>query len=308
MKKIIYLLFLLLSFQITQAQNQKVNKPENKTALLKIGLIADVQYCDCPPAGERYYKQSIKKLSECVNEFNRNNLDFVVNLGDLIDRDFNSYNEVLNILGQLKSPLFHVLGNHDFSIKRKYQSKINHSLNLKNRYYSLKIDNYKFIFLDGNDISLYSRGKLNFKTIKAGRIYKRLEKQGELNATDWNGGIGKKQSSWLYNNLESAKEKGEKVIIFCHFPVNPDNTHYNLWNHEQIKSILNNYDNIISYISGHNHKGNYQLNENIHYLTLKGMVETENENAFSIIEIYADHLNLIGYGREEQRTFILGEK
>jgi hypothetical protein len=56
-----------------------------------------------------------------------------------------------------------------------------------------------------------------------------------------------------------------------------------------------------AYINGHNHKGKYGQKNGIHYLTLKGMVETES-NAYSIIGIFQDRIKVIGYGRETDRV------
>ena len=301
MKKSVFLFFLFLLFHMIQIQGQNNKISGLDKPLVSFGLIADVQYCDCPPGGERYYKKSLEKLTDCVNNFNNNDLDFVVNLGDLIDRDFSSYDDVLNIFGRLKSPIHHVLGNHDFSVKRKKKSLVNKKLGLNKRYYSLSLNNIRFIFLDGNDISLYSKSKLNYKTWKAALMLGKLKRKGALNATDWNAGIGTKQKNWLDEMLQSAVKEGENVIIFCHFPVLPEGSYYNLWNNEQIKRIIANYDNIVAYISGHDHKGEYNFVNGTYFLTMKGMVETPDSNAFAIVEVYTDHLKVRGFGREEDR-------
>jgi len=52
-----------------------------------------------------------------------------------------------------------------------------------------------------------------------------------------------------------------------------------------------------AYINGHNHKGKYGIKGGIHYLTCKGMVDSET-TAYSIVRVYHDRLELSGYGRE----------
>jgi hypothetical protein len=88
--------------------------------------------------------------------------------------------------------------------------------------------------------------------------------------------------------------------LYCHFPVYPADPH-NLWNAEEVISILEKFSCVKAYINGHNHKGKYGQKNGIHYLTLKGMVETES-NAYSIIRIFQDSIKVIGYGREADRV------
>ena len=56
------------------------------------------------------------------------------------------------------------------------------------------------------------------------------------------------------------------------------------------------------YLNGHNHAGHYEDSEGLHYLTLDGMVETEKENAFGYADLYADRLEITGFGRQESHT------
>src|SRR5688572_14863554 len=52
---------------------------------LRIGLVTDLHYAAKPPAGNRYYQESLSKLSEAVKQFRRDRTDFIVELGDFID-------------------------------------------------------------------------------------------------------------------------------------------------------------------------------------------------------------------------------
>ena len=77
---------------------------------IKIGVFADCQYCDCETAGTRFYRNSLQKLDDCINQFNTNKeLDFVVGLGDLIDRNILSFDSVNSILSKSKKEVFHVI-------------------------------------------------------------------------------------------------------------------------------------------------------------------------------------------------------
>lgn len=79
----------------------------------------------------------------------------------------------------------------------------------------------------------------------------------------------------------------------------PENEH-NLWNAPEILKLIESYSCVKAFMSGHNHQGNYGLKGGIHHLTFKGMVETEH-TSYSKIQVYADRLKVIGFGREENR-------
>lgn len=59
------------------------------------GVVADPQYADIPDRGRRSYRASVGRLTEAVADFNRRDLDFCVNLGDAIDRDWGSFDAIL---------------------------------------------------------------------------------------------------------------------------------------------------------------------------------------------------------------------
>jgi len=59
------------------------------------------------------------------------------------------------------------------------------------------------------------------------------------------------------------------------------------------------------YLNGHNHAGNYVFQNGIHFVNMKGMVETEKENAFSVISFSNEKIEIKGFGREESRILKL---
>ena len=95
-------------------------------------------------------------------------------------------------------------------------------------------------------------------------------------------------------------------MLFCHFPVHPKNNH-NLWNDDALTALLARYPCVAAYVNGHNHAGNYGKRDGIHYLTLKGMVDTE-QTSYAVIEIYADRLVVKGFGRETNRDLPLPKR
>jgi|GEM_PF-3415784 len=76
------ILNLLLSWLSPLLDNQDTIH-EGQQPILSIGLIADVQYCDCNTHINRYYRKSLTKLHEAVDAFNQKDVDFVINLEDM---------------------------------------------------------------------------------------------------------------------------------------------------------------------------------------------------------------------------------
>lgn len=88
---------------------------------LRFGLVTDIHFAHRNVHGTRYYEQSITKLSEAIDVFNRRKLDFMIELGDLKDMgDTPERGQTLSFLDEIEAkfqtfdgPVYHVLGNHD---------------------------------------------------------------------------------------------------------------------------------------------------------------------------------------------------
>lgn len=267
--------------------------------LFSFGVIADVQYCNCEPKGTRFYNSSLTKLREAVNTFESDKVNFVVNLGDLIDRDFDSYKPVMNILDSSNLKIYHVAGNHDYSVDSRYKKKLPVLKPDTKGYYSFVHENFRFIVLNGNEISTYSSN--NKKTLKqAEELLASLKAGNEINALDWNGGFSGAQIKWLEKELDASNAAGEKAFLLCHFPVVPENAH-NLLNYKEVLTLLEKYQNIIAWFNGHNHAGNYGNFNMIHFVNFKGMVDTESTNSFAIVDVYKNKLWIRGSGREKSQ-------
>jgi manganese-dependent ADP-ribose/CDP-alcohol diphosphatase len=267
--------------------------------LFSFGIITDIHSADKAPVGSRFYRSSRAKLEEAVNSFKKDSADFIINLGDIIDTGFVSYKPVLETLNSSGLKVYNVTGNHDYSVEPKMKRKILVLTSSKEGYYSLVHKNFRFIFLNGNEISTYSTN--NKAEIKQAREYiSFLKNNGNINAIDWNGGIFSKQLTWLSKQLDEATTNGEKVFISCHFPVFPENVH-NLLTYVDVLTILEKYKNVIAWFNGHNHAGNYGNFNMIHFVTFKGMVETETANSFALVEVYKNKIWINGYGREKSQ-------
>lgn len=226
-------------------------------------------------------------------------LEYVIHLGDFIDKDFKSFDVVSPIYNKLKVPNYHVLGNHDFSVRDERKSEVPQKMGMKSKYYDFKIKGWRYIVLDGNDVSFHAYPANSDKYKEVTEYYD----NNNISAPKWNGAVGSKQMLWLREVLESASKEMEKVILYCHFPIYPPNNH-NLWNADEIVKLIESFPCVKAYINGHNHEGNYGIKEGIHYITIKGMVDTY-QASYASVQVYEDSLKIIGYGREENRTLLI---
>jgi 3',5'-cyclic AMP phosphodiesterase CpdA len=241
----------------------------------------------------------LPKLREAVNSFKANKTDFIINLGDLIEKDFESYQPVIHILDSSQLRVYHVTGNHDYYVDHKFIKHIPPLGEYTSGFYSVIHKGFRLVFLNGNEISTYATH--NKKIIEAANgMISKLTKNGDPNGINNNGALGADQTVWLISQLDQAAANSEKVFIFCHFPVWPENEH-NLLNDKDVLKILNGYKNIIAWFSGHNHAGNYGNFNMIHFVTMKAMVETEKNNSFSVVEVYGNKLWIKGTGREKSQ-------
>jgi len=109
---------------------------------------------------------------------------------------------------------------------------------------------------------------------------------------------------WLEKELQQAETKKLKIAVFCHYPLLPFEAHA-LWNSDEVLAILYKYSGVKLYMNGHNHAGNYAFQNGIHFVNLKGMVETEYENAFSVISFSDKQIEIEGFGREKSKILLL---
>jgi manganese-dependent ADP-ribose/CDP-alcohol diphosphatase len=280
---------------------ENINPPVcNEIPLLKIGLIADPQYCDCDPLGTRFYRETLKKLPAAIDTFNKYEVDFVVTLGDIIDRYYESFDSILPLYNNLSMPDYKLLGNHEFEeVNDSLKDTVIHLFNMPDYYYHFTYSDWRFIILDGTELAAYDSILHPDLWDEADSLRQSIK--GQINDVPWNGGIGRTQRQWIENTITDAMNNNEKVILLCHFPVYPE--HYlNLWNREDIIKIVEKYDNAVAYINGHNHDGNYGFLNGKHYVTQKGMVETYDTNSFSILEIYDNKLVFNNYGLMKDHT------
>ena len=274
--------------------------------LLRFGVIADPQYADVEPKLEydRFYRNSPKKLAAAIETLNGEDLAFVVTLGDLIDRDWESFDPILSVYDGLRHENVLLPGNHDFAVAPQRLAEVHARLGMPAPWHDFSRGGIRFVIIDGNEVSLFSTPEGHARHGEAHERLTALEAEGAINAMPWNGGIGEGQFAWLEQVLADARERGETVIVMGHYPLYPENQH-NLWNGERLVELFERSGNVIAYLNGHNHVGNLGRASSTWYVNFKGMVDTETENTFAVVEVYSDRIEVIGYGREDSRSLAL---
>jgi manganese-dependent ADP-ribose/CDP-alcohol diphosphatase len=112
------------------AGGSSVQRPQ-----FRFGVIADIQFCDCDDASNfagtevRHYRGTLSQADAAAEHWNRSGVDFVVQLGDLIDGqnaggygaglDFaepqseSALARVVEALSKCSAPMYHAIGNHE---------------------------------------------------------------------------------------------------------------------------------------------------------------------------------------------------
>ncbi|WP_113260105.1 metallophosphoesterase [Agrobacterium cavarae] len=275
------------------------------TTLFSFGIVADPQYADIParPEMNRFYAESTKKLTAAIDAFNQENLAFVVTLGDLIDRGWQSFDAILGCYDHLRHRSILLPGNHDFAVEPEHLPKVHDRLGMPSKWYDFSLGEFRFIVLDGNDVSTFAPPFGDPRRELATTRLEALREAGDLNAQDWNGSFSNEQLSWLRATLAKADAMQEQVVLFCHYPLYPANAH-NMWDAPKVLKLLAAHHSVRAWFCGHNHDGNYGVIGNTHFVNVKGMVDTPDQNAFAIADVYPDRIVLRGYGRETNRVLM----
>lgn len=265
------------------------------SSTLRFGLIADPQYADIDAdmAKNLYYRHALRKLPQAIEVLNQQPLDFVVTLGDLVDRDWNSYAAILPIYDRLEHPHAVVLGNHDAQTIAQH---LNEAAALPKSYYAFGLQGWRFIVYDGNDISLYCNTQNGDDRKQAEAMLVDLTARQQPQAKPWNGAVGTQQMAWIEQQLQQAQQQGEKVVVFGHYPLAPHNSH-NLLNGSALAELLSSY-NIHCCFSGHDHRGGFARIGQTGFYTLKGMLDGADEVPFAVVEIEGNEVIVKEYGVE----------
>lgn len=214
----IYILLAALSlFSCTKKEVQPV----------RFAIVSDLHAPDIPDGLER--------MQAVVEAANRENVDFLIQLGDFIRLDSADipYRKVWD---EFKREKYHVLGNHDLDryTKEEYVA----GLNMPGRYYSFDKGDFHFIVLDGNN--LYD-----------GKEYKPYARANYYVDSKMRAFMDPEQMEWLKKDLAATDKR---CIIFSHQSIDTS-----MNNGSEVRSILeeenrrSGFQKVALAFSGHDH-------------------------------------------------------
>lgn len=260
---------------------------------LCFGLLADPQYADIDADVKQqlYYRHALRKLPQAIDALNQQPLDFVVTLGDLVDRDWRSYAALLPVYDRLVHPHAVVMGNHD---AQTVAQQLNDAAPLPKSYYAFRMAGWRFIVYDGNDISLYCNRHNGDDRQQAARLLADLLASQQPQAQPWNGAVGSAQRAWLEAQLQQAQAAQEQVIVFGHYPLAPHNSHM-LLNGPQLAQLFCRYG-VRACFAGHDHRGGYARLAQTDFITLRGMLDGAEAVPFATVTLTPAGMTVTGYG------------
>lgn len=271
--------------------------------LASIGLIADAQYADVEAEKTRFYRQSVGKLGAAVEHLNRQELACCLHLGDLIDRQWRSFDEILKPLATSRHRFHHLFGNHDFDVLDGFKPRVPERLGLAKRYYHVDLPGFRLLILDSTEVSTYATVAGTPEHAAAAAALEKAKAAKLPQAQPWNSGLSSAQLEWFDRSCAEAAAKQLKVIAFSHHPVFPVHA-LNLWNSEAVLALVARHRHLVAWFNGHNHEGNFGIHDDVPFVNLQGMVETADTSAFATAELHPDRLILTGQGREISRELV----
>lgn len=256
--------------------------------VLSFGIVTDSHYADTARRGKRCYRESVKKMNECVALMNEKRVDFLIELGDFKDecrpvdeKETLRYLDTIEAaFGKFNGPRYHAIGNHDVDSisKEQFLAHIENTGVAKgSKYYSFDSKGVHFIVLDAN----FTEDGVDHD-------------HGEF---DWaKPYIPDVELGWLRKDLSATSLP---VIVFVHQQLDGSD-HNCVRNAAQIRKVLQERGTVLAVFHGHNHAGHYSCVEGIHYYTLKAMVEESGEknSSYAVVEVCADSGGVVtGYRR-----------
>ncbi|WP_343464719.1 metallophosphoesterase [Pantoea sp.] len=277
-----------------------VGRTLRDSTTLRFGLMTDPQYADVDAdvAQQLYYRHALQKLPQAIAAFNQQPLDFVVTLGDIVDRHAADYASVLPLYARLIHPHAIVLGNHD---ALALGTLLADRAALPKCYYAFRLPGWRFVVYDGNDVSLYCNALNGDDRYQAETLLHALRLQEQPQAEPWNGAVGQQQLAWIEQQFQQAQRCGERVVVFGHYPLAPL-TRHNLMNSNVLVDLVTSY-NIPCCFAGHDHKGNRAMIGRTGFSTLKGMLNGPDTVPFAVVEISGERVTMQGFGGEASISF-----
>lgn len=256
--------------------------------VLRVGLVTDLHYADKAPMRSRHYRETLAKLAEAAQQFERDAPNCVVELGDLIDAADSVVTErrwldrINREFSALAPDRHYVLGNHcvDTLTKDEFLAGVGQ----ERSYYSFDRANLHFVVLDA-----CFRGD--------GQPY------GRRNSTWTDANIPRAEVEWLQADLTATDRP---VVVFAHQRLDVSNQ-YGVRNASEVRRALERSGRVVAVLQGHSHQNDYREIGGIHYATLVAMVEGSGtaSSGYSLMDVDPDG-GIVLRGFRRQANYRLG--
>ena len=223
---------------------------------MKIGIFADAHYSSKEVVdGNRYNKQSLRKIKEAYEFFEEEGCKLVISLGDLIEGDddhaleVNNLKEIAEIISASPIPTVCLMGNHDaFTFgKKEYYSTLGIG-----EARDLNIGDKSFIFLDA---CFHASGE-----------------RYTTGGVDWRD-CYLPDTEELSEVLESLSEDS---YVFIHHNIDPAlPEEYKLSNCDEVFAMISSTPLVKAVFQGHYHPGKISEYDGVKYYALPAMCEGE---------------------------------
>jgi alkaline phosphatase len=271
-----------LDFSSVFADTKDNAKTEN---VLRIGLLTDIHYADKKPIGSRYYQESLAKVQAAAKELKKQTIDFLVELGDLIDsvRDVETDKKHLHMIDEelqkISTHRYYVLGNH--CVETLTKEEFLGVIGQPKSYFSFNQKGKHFVVLDANfrqDGVTYGRNSADWRDTK----------------------IPDAEIEWLQSDLSSTTLP---TIVFLHQRLDLGNQEAcAVKNADTVRKVLEESGKVRLVLQEHEHSGDYKEIAGISYITLSALIEGSGEknNSFSTLEIQQNgDIRLIGFLKQK---------
>jgi predicted phosphodiesterase len=259
---------------------------------LSFGLVTDVHSADIPPKTNRHYRDALEKLGQAVDTFRQRKAEFIIQLGDFIDADPAKVDDLgylaaaRKVWDRFEGPKYHVLGNHCVTVLSRKEFMDGIGWPGRNAHYSFDQAGWHFVVLDAcyrRDETPYNAGNFDWKD-------------------SW---VPAAEQQWLRDDLR--KNAAKPTIVMLHQNLQDQKVSTGVKNADQVRSILEAAGNVVAVLQGHEHKGDYDRINGIHYVTFQGNIvgPASEGSTYAIVTLGPGRTIAIrGFGRESSRKLV----
>ncbi len=210
---------------------------------LNFAIASDAHYLKDPAVNSSLYAAP-KALRGFVDRVNEKNYDFVIFLGDNIDKsNEETLQAFLKTTKKIKTPYYLVMGNHDVHKISGLDKKEYNLIVSKENKYQKKAEN-SYYFYPSSDVIV-----IVLDSVSSGM-------------PSGHGVFSSKTLKWLDEVL--SKNKNKKALIFQHIPYYApyEKPEYEILEKPEYKAVISRHDNILAIFSGHYHKESLYKEDN----------------------------------------------